>query len=67
MESGAARRYEGTGLGLALTRKIVESQGGEIGVESQVGKGTCFRVVLPLVMAEGSHLNSTNNVQNFNS
>ena len=65
MESGAARRYEGTGLGLALTRKIVESQGGEIGVESEVGKGSCFTVVLPLIMAEGSRLNSTKNVQSF--
>ena len=52
IESGAARRYEGTGLGLALTRKIVESQGGEVGVESKIGKGTTFTVLLPLVMAE---------------
>lgn len=54
LESGATRRYEGTGLGLALTRKIVEAQGGEISVESEVGKGSSFTVVLPLVTAEAS-------------
>jgi PAS domain S-box-containing protein len=52
LESGASRHYEGTGLGLALTRKIVELQGGTIGVESQVGKGSSFTVVLPLVTAK---------------
>ncbi|HEY3855051.1 MAG TPA: ATP-binding protein [Verrucomicrobiae bacterium] len=51
IESGTARRYEGTGLGLALTRKIVEMQGGSICVASEVGKGTTFTVVLPLVFA----------------
>jgi signal transduction histidine kinase len=54
VDSGASRRYEGTGLGLALTRKIVELQGGTIGVESEVAKGSRFTVVLPLVMAEVS-------------
>jgi PAS domain S-box-containing protein len=48
LESGASRRYEGTGLGLALTRRMVELQGGTIGVESEPGKGSTFSVVLPL-------------------
>jgi signal transduction histidine kinase len=49
LESGASRRYEGTGLGLALTRKLVQLQGGTITVESKVGKGSTFAVILPLV------------------
>jgi PAS domain S-box-containing protein len=48
LESGVTRRYQGTGLGLALTRKLVELQGGTIGVESEVGKGSSFTIVLPL-------------------
>ena len=51
VESGVSRRHEGTGLGLALTRRIVELQGGTIGVESEFGRGSLFTVVLPLVLA----------------
>jgi len=49
LDSGASRRYEGTGLGLALTKKMVEMQGGSIRVESEHGKGSTFTVVLPKV------------------
>jgi two-component system sensor histidine kinase/response regulator len=45
----ASDRNTGTGLGLALTRKIVELQGGTLNVESEVGKGSSFTVVLPSV------------------
>jgi signal transduction histidine kinase len=52
LDTGTARRFEGTGLGLALTKKIIEFQGGHISVESEPGKGSTFSVVLPLNRTE---------------
>lgn len=54
LDSGSERRYEGCGLGLALTKRIVESQGGTISVESQHGVGSTFSVVLPKVASISS-------------
>jgi signal transduction histidine kinase len=48
VDGSHSRRYEGTGLGLALTRKLVELQGGTIRVESEVGRGSRFIVQLPV-------------------
>ncbi len=42
------RRGEGTGLGLALTRRLVEAMGGRVTLTSQVGKGCVFTVALPM-------------------
>jgi signal transduction histidine kinase len=42
------RAEQGTGLGLALTRLIVEAQGGSVGVRSAPGKGSTFSAVLPM-------------------
>ncbi|HTB64235.1 MAG TPA: ATP-binding protein, partial [Opitutales bacterium] len=47
LDSGLARQYQGTGLGLALTKRILEHQQGSIRVESEFGKGSTFIVVLP--------------------
>jgi len=44
---GISREYEGTGIGLAITKKAVEQMGGEIGVETEKGVGTRFTVRLP--------------------
>jgi CheY-like chemotaxis protein len=47
LDAGAAKKHAGTGLGLALTKRIVEAQGGTVGVRSTPGVGSIFHAVLP--------------------
>jgi CheY-like chemotaxis protein len=47
LDGGAAKRYQGTGLGLALTKRTVEAQGGRVEVRSEPGEGSTFSAILP--------------------
>ncbi|WP_228055180.1 ATP-binding protein [Gloeocapsopsis crepidinum] len=48
LDSGLDRKYEGTGLGLALSRKLAQLHGGDITVQSELRRGSCFTLHLPL-------------------
>jgi two-component system, cell cycle sensor histidine kinase PleC len=52
VDSTLSRKYDGTGLGLPLTKKFVELMGGEFAIESEVGKGTTIRFSLPRIITE---------------
>jgi PAS domain S-box-containing protein len=56
LDSSSGKKYQGTGLGLALTKRIVEAQGGRVEVKSAPGKGSVFSAVIPRTpRKEGPH------------
>ena len=54
IDSGLSRKFEGTGLGLAMVKLLAELHCGCVSVESEVGEGSCFTVWLPFRAVEGS-------------
>jgi len=63
LDSSAAKRYQGTGLGLALTKRLVDAQGGRVEVMSTLGQGSTFSAILPRVpiVAETRPVSATEN------
>lgn len=49
LDSSFTRQHQGTGLGLALTKRLAQAQGGSVGVRSTLGQGSVFHVVLPRI------------------
>jgi PAS domain S-box-containing protein len=62
VDSGLGRKFEGTGLGLAMVKLLVDLHGGAVAVESAVGEGSCFTVWIPMrapLGAERPHAETT--------
>jgi len=62
VDGSNSRRFQGTGLGLSIVHELTELFGGQIQVESELGKGTCFTLTFSLPVAEAPSLKHEPNV-----
>lgn len=62
-DESVTRRFGGTGLGLSITHKLVKLMGGELELESEVGKGTTFFINLPFSLTEAQELTEQQEVK----
>lgn len=60
-ENSVTNRIQGTGLGMAITKNLLEAMGGTIQVESEKGKGSCFEILLDLKIVKKHEVVSPNN------
>ena len=62
-ESSMTNKIQGTGLGMAIAKNLVEAMGGTIDVESELGQGSCFEVLIDLRIAEDRFVSSAEQVE----